>query len=93
MFAYVTPEDTARAFRLALECEGVDYDTLVLSAADSCSDLPSLEAAERVFGVLPEIRDPALYQANPHASLIDTRHTRQVIGFDATSSWAELRNR
>ena len=33
LYYYVTPEDTARAFRLALEVENVPYDVLLVGAA------------------------------------------------------------
>ncbi|MDX1431812.1 MAG: NAD(P)-dependent oxidoreductase, partial [Gammaproteobacteria bacterium] len=84
--AYVTGPDTASAFRLALDYERERYDVFFVTAADSCSDEPTLERAERLFGHLPEIRDRALFQREPRASMIDARRARDRLGWEPTSS-------
>ena len=79
LFYYVTPEDTARAFRLALERDGgPEFDIAFVTAADSCTTEPTLERLERILGRLPEIRDPARYESNPRASAFDGSHALEA---------------
>jgi nucleoside-diphosphate-sugar epimerase len=92
LFAYVSPEDIATAHRLALEAEGTQYEAMIISSADSCRDEPILDAAERIIGRLPPTRKPALYQDDPHASLVSSRRARESIGFEPTSSWSAIRD-
>ena len=92
LYFYVRPEDTARAFRLALErAGGPAFDVAALTAADSCHASPTLDPARRVLGTLPEGRRPELYEANPRASVFDGSHAREAIGFEPTSDWPTLR--
>ena len=91
LFYYVSPEDTARAFRLALEADGVPFGVFFVGAADSCTDEPTLELVRRMFGFVPEIRRPALYARNPRASTFDTRRAREALGFEPSSDWASIR--
>jgi nucleoside-diphosphate-sugar epimerase len=88
--SYVTGADTARAFRLALEYEREPYGAFFLSAADSSSDEPTLERARRLFGDLPEVRDPGRYRREPRASMIDATLAREHLGWEPASSWPEL---
>ena len=92
LFYYVTPEDTARAFRLALErAGGPAFDAAIVTAGDTCATGPVLEAMARVFGALPPVRDPARYAADPRAALFDGTHAREAIGFEPSSDWRALR--
>jgi nucleoside-diphosphate-sugar epimerase len=87
---YVTGADTARAFRLALDYDRRPYDAFFISAADSSAWEPTLERAQRLFGRLPEVRDPARYAREPRASMIDAARARELLGWEPTSSWPEL---
>ncbi|WP_108661420.1 NAD-dependent epimerase/dehydratase family protein [Acuticoccus kandeliae] len=80
---HIDPRDAARAFRLALELENVTYDRFVISASRTLAPEPTLPRLERALGKLPEVRDPALYEANPYAPLYDLTRTREVLGFVA----------
>jgi nucleoside-diphosphate-sugar epimerase len=88
--SYVTGADAARAFRLALDYEGAAFDVFLLSAADSCTAQPTLERARRLFGHLPAVRDPARFEREPRASMIDASRARERLGWAPTSSWPEL---
>lgn len=88
---YVTPEDTASAFRLAVERDIGRFDLFFVSARDTTADVPTLDLARRLFGTLPTIRKPAYYRDFPRASLIDVEHARTVLGFEAKSDWPRLR--
>ncbi len=91
IYYYVTPEDTARAFRLALEATNVRYDALFVTATDNASEYTTLEmiARNRVTP-FPEIRAPALYARNPRASVFDPERAKRVIGFETTTDWLRI---
>ncbi len=90
LFHYVSPEDTARAFRLALEVEGVTFDTILIAAADTCTHDPTLDFLERLYGPMLDVRRPELFERNPRASVIDITRAHKVLGYEPTSSWPEL---
>lgn len=88
---YVTPEDTARAFRLALEARHVRSGTFWVTARDTCRDEPTLAWMERVWGGLPELRKPEVYRRNPRASVFDPARARDMLGFEATGDWLSVK--
>ena len=88
--SYVTGADAARAFRLALAYDAERFDVFFLSADDSSTDEPTLERAARLFGALPEVRDPERFRAEPRASMVDASRARERLGWTPTSSWPEL---
>lgn len=90
LFYYVTPEDTARAFRLALEVEGVTFDTIFVSAADTCTEEPTLDFMNRLYGPMLHARRPELFERNPRASVIDISRAHKVLGYEPTSCWPAL---
>ena len=85
MWAYVEPEDVARALWLALVLEGAPYDVFFVGADDTLSQRPTLEVLEERFGRLPEVRKPEVYERNPMASVFDNSRARRVLGLEATS--------
>lgn len=88
--SWVRPEDLARAFRLALETDTGDYDMFYATAADTFEPEPTLPYMERVYGTLPDVRKPEIYERNPHASPCDSDHAREVLGWEPTGTWEEL---
>ena len=90
---FVTPDDAARAFRMALEAETGPFDAFFVTAKDGFSPLPTVEAVRRSFGVDPEVRDPGLFESDPHASLYDIRRTREHLGWEPQERWADLMKR
>ncbi len=90
MWAYVEPEDVARALRLALALEGDPYDAFFVCADDALGRRPTLEVLEERFGRLPEIRKPEVYERNPTASVFDNSRARRVLGFEPKSDWRRL---
>ena len=92
LYYYVTPEDTARAFRLALEVENVSYDVLFVGAADNCVDEPTFDMLRRNRILpFPEVRLPLLYKRNPRASILDPERAKRVIGFEPSSDWMKVK--
>lgn len=90
LWSYVEPEDVAEATALALAVEHAGFDRFFVSAADTLSSRPTLELVEQRFGALPEVRDPALYERNPCATVWDIRRARRVLGYAPASDWRRL---
>lgn len=88
--AYVAPEDAARAFARATECDDPGIETFLIAAADTFSDEPTLDHLRRTYGTLPPIRRPELYEKNPRASVLDTDKARRMLGWQSTTTWPEL---
>ncbi len=84
---YVTSRDAARAFRSALEFEGLPSLVANVAAADSIGTVAALDHIRAVYGALPEVRAPAIYAARPDASAIDTTRARDRLGWQAEIDW------
>jgi nucleoside-diphosphate-sugar epimerase len=91
--SFIGPDDAARCFRAALEADTGSYDVFNLSAADSFSPMPTIELVKRNFGTVPEIRNPALYEGDPRASVYEIGRTRERLGWEPRDRWADLLGR
>ncbi|MSO93015.1 MAG: NAD(P)-dependent oxidoreductase [Rhodospirillales bacterium] len=87
---YVEPKDLADLFRLALEHDGPSYELFYGSAGDSFDPTPTLMYVARVYGRIPEVRKPQVYEKNAHASVIDCSRARETLGWEPTSDWAKM---
>ncbi len=90
LFYYIAPEDLARAFRCALDTEGLRYGVYFITARDSCTEEPTLDLVRRIYGEVPELRKPRVYQDNPRASVFDGSRARDALGFEPRLGWQEL---
>ncbi len=88
--SFVSPRDAARCFRAALEAEVPEFDIFHVVAADTYSDLDTIEVVRREFGNDPEIRAPELYAIEPRASIYDITHTRDVLGWEPRERWSDV---
>ena len=85
------PEDVARCFRLAIEAdEPPPLDIFIVAAGDTIGQVHSLPHIERELGHLAEVRKPDLYANDPTASLLDSSHAHDALGWQAESTWAEV---
>ena len=91
--AFIGPADAARCFRAALDADTGAYDVFNVAAADTYSPLPTLEVVRREFAVEPEIRAPALYEADPRASIYDISRNREILDWEPRERWADLLDR
>lgn len=92
--AYIAPEDVAQAFRCATSYtfpanRAYPFDAFYLAAEETFLSEPSLDSLKRQYGTLPEVRDPRYFEANPFASIFDTRKARQLLGWKPTKSWRD----
>jgi nucleoside-diphosphate-sugar epimerase len=90
LWSYVELHDVVQAARLAIDYEGPPFDAFYLSARDTFAPEPTLTFMERRFGYLPEIRNPQLYEANPHAAIWDLRRAETLLGFSPQSNWRQV---
>ena len=91
LWTYVSPEDVAEGFRLALKVPKARYQAFFISAADGLNTRPTLDMLRERYGKLPEIRNPAYFRDNPTASLLDISRARDVLGFQPTSDWRQMK--
>ena len=87
--AYVTGEDTGRAFAAALEYD-VAFDAMFVAADDSASEVPTLERLAGVFGSAPPARDSEWFERDPRRSPIDATRAKRCLGWRPASTWAEV---
>ncbi|HYG43368.1 MAG TPA: NAD-dependent epimerase/dehydratase family protein [Bordetella sp.] len=86
LFNYIDPRDLAHAFWLALRMPSpgtaaLPFEAFYLAAADTLAPEPTVQRLERLLGRPVPVRDPALYQNQPHASLYDLAPARARLGF------------
>lgn len=87
--AYVTGEDTGRAFAAALDHDA-PFDAMFVAAADSASTVPTLERLAGVYGAIPPVREPQWFDRDPCASPIAASHAKRRLRWRPTSTWAEV---
>jgi nucleoside-diphosphate-sugar epimerase len=89
--SYVMPEDVARCFRLALEADDPPpLDIFIVAAGDTIGQVDSLAHIECRLGHLAEVRKPDLYRRDPTASLLDSSHALEALGWRAEGTWADV---
>lgn len=85
--AYVRPDDTARAFRLALTAPLGPCEALNIGASDTMSPAPTLEVMSRVYGCSLPVPDEALFRLNPRAAVFGNARARKALGWQPTGDW------
>lgn len=91
LFYYVTAEDVATAFDCALKAEGLRYGAFFLSADDTSHPKPTLEWYQEIMGDLPDINVPRHFQTNARASVFSSAAAKEVLGWQPTSNFEQLR--
>jgi len=91
LFYYVTAEDVATAFDCALKAKGLRYGTFFLSADDTSNPKPTLDWYQNIIGELPEITIPRRFQENPRASVFSSSAAKEILGWQPTSNFEQLR--
>lgn len=91
LFYYVTAEDLARAFRAAVEVQGITFDSFYIGADDSSHPVPTLEWFRTSMGDLPRAVDQDHYRRNPLASVFGNARARARLGWAPTSDFNAMR--
>jgi UDP-glucose 4-epimerase len=88
----VAPEDVAQCFRLAIEnVEGLEVFNVC--ADDTFSSTPTRTRVQAVFGVSIPERQPAWFDGNPFASLLDNSKAKRLLGWQPNANWDVLAKR
>ncbi len=87
---YVRSVDAARCFCRALDHQGAAFDVFNVSAVDSIGREPTLARLQAVYGRLPEIRDAALYERDPRASVLDNRRAQELLEWQPEGDWRDV---
>jgi nucleoside-diphosphate-sugar epimerase len=87
--AYIRPDDMARLIRLALEADTEAYEVFWASALDTYAPQPTLEFMRELYGSLPEVRTPKLYEKYPNAAVFDMSAARHKLQWEPTSGWKQ----
>lgn len=90
-WAYVDVRDVGDAVVRSLRLEDVLHDRFLLAAQDTSVSEETRTLVEREYPTVPWPRvDPDRYFAHePHRSLIDCHHAREVLGWEARHSWRD----
>ena len=91
LWAYVDIRDVVDAVLLSLRTDGVLHDRFLLAARDTSVSEATQDLVAREY---PDVPWPAVerddYLADdPHISLIDCHHAREVLGWEARRSWRD----
>lgn len=91
MLHCIDPRDLAVAYRKALELEAPGFGPYFLSGPNILAPEPTLERFADKAGLDDvEVRDPALYEENPHAPLYDLREAEAGLGFRAVHDFRKV---
>lgn len=93
LWNYVDARDAARAFGLALEHDVGEFRVLNIGAADTCSDVPTLELIKRFYPDVQQLRNRARFLVEEHAPLWDIGRARRELGYEPQHSWREYAER
>jgi UDP-glucose 4-epimerase len=91
LWSYVDVRDVADAVLRSLRLDGTLHDAFLLAASDTSVAEPTRPILEREHadtpwrGVPPE----QYFAHDPHRTLIDTSHAREVLGWTARHSWRD----
>ncbi len=85
--AYVRPDDTARAFWLALSADIGPCEAFNIGASDTMSPAPTLELAARVYGQAIPVADAAAFEASPRAAVFSNARARTRLDWLPTGDW------
>lgn len=84
---YVAAQDVAQAVRLAVQYRFSDdepfpFEAFFIMAGNTFYSEPTLEVMKRIYGDVPQVRDPMYYEENPCAPPFDIRKARRLLGYE-----------
>lgn len=87
LWVYEDARDAARAFRLAVEVEGLKHERMFICANDNGTREESLTLIERYY---PQVKKIDRERLRGRASLISNEKAKQILGFRPRYSWKDL---
>lgn len=90
---YVTSEDTARAFRMAVTSDLKGHHVFIVSAQDTLGGVNTLDMVAKVYGKTPEVRDGQRYHTRSDASPHNTDLIFDKLGWRAEDDWEAVLKR
>jgi len=88
---FVSPEDTARAFRAAVEAQH-RFEAFNISGRDTFSAKPTPDRLKEIFGHRTPPVDQGHFAAQPFASPLNITKAKEGLGWIPSIDWATLRN-
>jgi UDP-glucose 4-epimerase len=90
-WAYVDVRDVVDAVIRSLRQEGVLHERILLAARDTSVAEPTRDLVERFYPDVPwpGVEPDHYFSDDPHRSLIDCHHAREVLGWEARHSWRD----
>jgi len=86
LYVYNHVFDVARAFRLASEASSIEHEVMFISAADLCSNEPTLDLFGRHFPSVTDIR----VDLSGYKTIIDYSKATALLGYAPQHSWREI---
>lgn len=90
MWHYVDPRDLARAYRLALAATRPGFGPYFICGRTTLAPEKTIERFAAQSGTAPQIKRPAVYDADPFAPLYDLTAAEQHLGFVAEHDMRSL---
>lgn len=91
LFYYIWAADLAKAFEAAVNLEGLRFGVFFISADDTSHPQPTQQWYQQVIAQLPEIKNPRWYQDNPRASIFSSAAAKEILGWQPTTDFDQLR--
>lgn len=89
-YAYVGPDDAARAFTASLQADVDGFATFYVTAEDTMSSKPTVEIMADRLGARPPITRAALFNGLSQASPFDLEPTLRTLKWSSRERWAGL---
>ena len=88
MWGYVDVRDVSQACRLAMESDNILCEPFFITAADTFSDVPSIELIKKNYPEVKRISDD--YLVEKHKSLFSISKARKLLGYKPKYRWREI---
>lgn len=85
--AYVRPDDTARAFQLALTADLKPFEAFNIGASDTMSPAPTLDVMARIYGCDFSVPNRSIFQAAPRIAVFGNARARERLDWEPTGDW------
>ena len=86
LWLYNDARDVARAFRLAVEAEGIESEAFLISAEDNGTTFETMELVRRYYPGDIALRKPI----EGRQSLADWSKAKRMLGFESRYTWRDL---